>query len=75
MKHRIDAVWFDWKAADELVQFIQDVTATQPMCFRKVDTGDDAYVLVVSPQPISQQEAIEAYQQVVQGPPAKDRRG
>jgi hypothetical protein len=63
MDQQLDVVWFDWKAADELVQFIEAVTAIQPLCFRQVETSDDCYVLVFSEQPVSQQAAEAFYKQ------------
>jgi hypothetical protein len=63
MDQQLDMVWFDWKATDELVQFIETVTATRPLCFRQVETGEDCYVLVFSTQPVSQQAAEAFYQQ------------
>jgi hypothetical protein len=63
MDQPLEMIWFDWKATDELVQFIEAVTATQPLCFRQVETGEDCYVLVFSEQPVSQQAAAAFYKQ------------
>lgn len=63
----VDIVWFDWKESEQLVQFIQDMTAKTPMCFRQVKTGEDSFVLVFSERPVSQQEADALYIQTIEG--------
>lgn len=67
MEPSVDIVWFDWKESEQLVQFIQDMTAKTPMCFRQVKTGEDSYVLVFSERPVSQREADAFYIQTIEG--------
>ena len=62
----VDIVWFDWREVEPLLKFIEDKTATTPMCFRRAETGEDNYVLVFSERPVSQQEANALYIQTIE---------
>ena len=69
---------FDWKHTGPILAFMTDVTKDEPLCFRVVDSEDDAYfnidescygsdvyVVVYGPKPISQQEANVFYRAVL----------
>ena len=61
MNSTLKMAYFDWKEADKLIQFIENVTANGPLCFRLADTGEDAYVLIYSEKPFISQDATSLY--------------
>lgn len=64
--------WFDWKRVAEVIDALDQMTETGPLCFRVIEQDkedeelgylDDNYYFVVSKQPISKKAAKAFYRQ------------